>query len=701
MTAEKMIEEYLRKKGEALPVPEELDPKRIQQRLEGQKKRKRLKIRRRCLSGLAAACVCLSAGALWYLGPGIFPKSSGRLIQADKETRIWEAHTFAEVSEEEQELLELPKLTYEEIYARLSEGWERQEALAEGAVREESRTEAGILELGDVSAAQKQGVTEAFGQTNNQVEQVNEADRIQNDGRYLYQIAVKQGKEEEGEFRSQTGIQILDTKEGLKEVAFLADFESLEAFYLWENLLITIENKYDDTEVLPADGAKRESAEDMACCKMPDLVRGYHEICIYQIEDRSRPRKQKTFTLQGTYETSRVSDGYFYGISRFAAGPGEGEQDYDAYIPSVDGKRLSAEQIYCPPEADGTEYLVLVSVDLENPQTFVDSQALLAGAGTYYVSPYSIYSAWYQSVYERKQEKEGTVQDMTRLLRFSYRKGHFYAQAEGEIPGRIKNSFSMDEYDRNLRVAVTVQEYDCKEVKDDRTGEIIGMDYGQAEETNALYILDASLNVTGRLEGLAKGETIRSARFLGHTGYLVTFRQMDPLFTVDLSDPEHPEVFKELKVSGFSEYLHVYGNGMLLGIGMEADEESGRELGMKLSMFDVLDPEDPKEAARFPLEQYHYSEALYEHRAVLIDPQENIIGFEAQGSDRGEFWKDYLLFSWQEDQFVQTLKIDTRRTEEDYCRTRGTFIGDTFYLLFEDGAARAYDRSTGTLLEEL
>lgn len=687
MTEKNKIEEFLREKGEALPIPEKLEPGQMKQTLSARKRRRPA----RALwysAGAAAACLCLLAGTLLPAGRPSVP--SGK-----KPPKMQESQIAAAVPEEEQELLKLPERTYEEIYACLSENWQTWNTLSRG-VKEEAGLLAETEALADeqkLSAAPK-----AFGQTNRQVQAVEEADQVKNDGRYLYQIAQKTSKDEDGSERVQTGIQILDTEGGLKETAFVTGFAGLEEFYLWEDLLITIENKYYDA--LPSAPAARKRAyeEDLA---FPE--QGYHEISIYQVADKSHPKKQKTFTLQGTCESSRLSDGYFYGISRFTAQPGSGAQDYDAYIPSVDGKRIEADRIYCPPQTDSSDYLVLVSIDLSDPSAIADSRALLAGSGTYYVNENHIYAAWYQSVYGQEPQKEGTVRDATRILKFSYIKGHFYAQAEGEIPGNVHNSFSLDEYEGNLRAAATVQEYEVKEVIDDRTGERIGFDYGEAVQSNALYILSPSLELKGKVEGLAEGETIRSARFLGETGYLVTFRQTDPLFAVDLSDPEHPEVLGELKVSGFSEYLHFYGENRLLGIGMEADEETGASQGMKLSMFDVSDPADLKEVSRTPLEKYNYSEALYEHRAVLIDTQENMIGFEAEGSDRGEYWKDYLLFSYkyEEETFVQTLKIDTRRTAEDYCRTRGTFIGDTFYLLFEDGAVRAYERGTGALKEEL
>lgn len=118
-------------------------------------------------------------------------------------------------------------------------------------------------------------------------------------------------------------------------------------------------------------------------------------------------------------------------------------------------------------------------------------------------------------------------------------------------------------------------------------------------------------------------------------------------------------------------------------------------------MFDISDPASPVEAARLNLEDYNYSEALWDHRAVLIDTEENLIGFCAEGSNKGKYWMHYLVFSYEDNSFVQKLKLDVRTKDDDYLRGRGTFIGDVFYLLKEDGSARSYDRKGGKLLKEI
>lgn len=692
MRENRQAAEILRRAGSTLEIPERLLPEQMQKTIEEHEQIYRKKwtvFRKRWYRALAsAACLFLAAGVLLYVRPAkphVSGKAAARAGHGGTGTE--DTGVSARAPEAEQELLDLSGSTYEEIYACLSENWRQQEIM----LREAPAYTKGVEDLA-VPEQKLQQDTAVFGRTNVQTEQVEEGDQIKNDGRYLYQIARKRqdGQEE------RTGIQILDTEGELKETAFVDGFENIDEFYIWENLLITVENKYYDYASSLSGQSKRAVTEDMVICGLADRERGYHEISIYQMSDKSRPVKQKTFTLQGTYESSRISEGYFYGISRFSAGPGEGVQDYDAYIPSIDGRRMEADRIYCPPGTDSTDYLVLVSIDLSDPSSILDSRAVAAGSHMYYVSARHIYMVQYRSVYETEPKTSGKIQDRTVILKFSYQKGRFYARAEGEVPGRVENRFCMDEYEGNLRLTVTVQEYEAKEIRDDRTGERLGYDYTEEVRTNALYVLGPALQIKGRIEGLAEGENIYSARFLGETGYFVTFRQTDPLFAVDLSDPEHPRILGELKVSGFSEYLHLYGDGLLFGLGMEADEETGREEGMKLSMFDISDPASLKETSRLPLKDYDYSEALWDHRAVLIDPAENIIGFSA-GGDRRE---DYFLFSYRDGAFVQELKIDTRSKDGVTGRRRGTFIGGTFYLLFENGTARAYDRQTGALLEE-
>lgn len=526
------------------------------------------------------------------------------------------------------------------------------------------------------------------GTTNIQTEGVEEADVVKNDGRYLYQKIYQ-----EKDHVITQAIQIIDTKDGLKEVKRIEGFDNIQEFYIWEDVLVVIENKY--LEMVQTNNGVMEKLMICGTANYDYYSNQYHEISFYNIKERSMPYRIHSFTLKGTYDSSRISDGYFYGFSRFYASPGEGEEDYAAYIPVVDGVQLDAGKILLPEESEGNRYLVLTSIDLKDPTKFMDTTAIITDSDMYYVSSNNIYVVDQL----RFEEGIGRKTNQISLRRFSYGKGKFALQAEGKIPGSLESSFSMDEYQGNLRLVTTVDEYFFEELKDDRTGEIIGNYIVNERRSNALYVLNEKLEILGKIENLAPDERIYSARFLEETGYFVTFRQTDPLFAVDLKDPKNPQILSELKVSGFSEYLHFYGENRLLGIGMEADVETGSTDGMKLSMFDISDPAKVQEIARLPLKQYYESESLYNHRAVMISVSANLFGFEAVGHENGRYKKDYLVFSYENDKFVQKLNIETENKYGEMYSSRGTFIGEVFYLLTRDGNVKSYDLKTGEKLD--
>ncbi len=174
--------------------------------------------------------------------------------------------------------------------------------------------------------------------------------------------------------------------------------------------------------------------------------------------------------------------------------------------------------------------------------------------------------------------------------------------ARGEVPGMLLNQFSMDEHDGYLRVATTS---------------------GWSNPTNDVYVLDADLRAYGALTGLAPTERIFAARFVGDTLYLVTFRQIDPFFVIDLSDPAAPRVVGELKIPGFSSYLHPVGEGLVIGLGQE-------DRRLKVSLFDATDPESPREVDTFFVDGDGYSPALQDHKAVLVDETRDLFAFPVQ-----------------------------------------------------------------------
>lgn len=744
----------LRADSGKLPIPESLKPEWIEETIrEREKEAERQEgLRRRLWRGrvrtalVPAACICLiAAGLLGLFGAGLlFPEAGtgagGQSTAGAPQPGSSDAGEGTEpgtAEAEEQDTLRFAEKSYEEIYEILQAGFQETQIQNENIAEygEEESISGAMLEESQAEAASDSAGKE-FGGTNVQTEGVDEADTVKNDGRYLYQLAER--RDENG--RTYQGIQVVDTKGGLRETAFVGRFEYAREFYVSEGLLIVLEDGYDTADYMSGaedslvEDRTAESAQVAVCTDVLYTHNQYTRVHIYDISDRENPALIKTFSLDGAYSTSRLSDGYFYGFTFFTPDPGEGEQDYSSYIPEIDGALIPAKKIICPEETDGNEYLVMISIDLKQPQEILDSRAVLADSGVFYVSRDNIYLASWYSIYEDgvqivyggdgqnssqagdgQAEQEGqsaeisyetdTLQDYTQLLRFSYENGRFLAKAEGSVPGRISDSFHLDQNSGYLRAVTTVTECIRRQLVDDKTGETLGYEYVIPEETdglsNGLYILDENLEITGRLDGLAEGEQLYSARFLGDTAYFVTFRQTDPLFAVDMSDPEKPRLLSELKVSGFSEYLHFYSGSLLFGLGYEADEETGEQQGLKLSMFDLSDSSALLEEARLLLPNYTYSPALYDHKSLLIDSEQNLIGFEAQGIIDGSFGQAYLLFSYENGEFVQRLEIVKNRDAGVYGSCRGTFIGDRFYLLIQDGRVQEYSLETGELTGEL
>ena len=751
MKEKKDILRHVKEEAENIMIPESITPEKIRQkleRIESDKGKSKSSGRREFATYIAvAAGICLLLGGTYILkgkfGGFIGSESTGRLI-AETENTITEEctdmteesglMTFIEENVEESELfasIEYPKITYEDIYESMFGDWEEMKyqsnyrgemaagsfeeeiLMSDGTIPEAHASDAntnivfkeyaadeapaqGMLAesaISEKATAEKmesgESKQEEYGTTNVQTKGVEEADVVKNDGRYLYQIIYQ-----EKDYVYTQAIQIVDTKEGLTEVKRIDGFNNIQEFYVWEDTLVVIENKY--LETVQSDVAV-EKVMLMADKYYGGDHRQFHEITFYNIKDRKFPHKIKTFTLKGRYDSSRIADGYFYGFSKYYASPGEGETDYASYIPQVDGIQLEAEQILLPEENEGNGYLLLTSIDMKNPRKFVDTTAIVTDGDMYYVSSDNIYIADSLPM----EQTAGKQTNRISLLRFSYEKGKFGLQAEGIVPGSLESSFSMDEYEGNLRMVTTVDEYLLKEIKDDLTGEILGNYVNSETRSNALYVLDSGLKIIGKIENLAEGERIYSARFFGDTGYFVTFRQTDPLFAVDLADAKNPKILSELKISGFSEYLHFYGEDRLLGIGMEADEETGSTEGMKLSMFDISEPTDVQEITKLWLKNYQHSEAMYNHRAVMISVPANIFGFEVEGYESGDYKKDYLVFSYENDEFVQKLKVETKNKYGEMYSSRGTFIGDVFYLLTRNGNVTSYDLKTGNKMESL
>lgn len=289
---------------------------------------------------------------------------------------------------------------------------------------------------------------------------------------------------------------------------------------------------------------------------------------------------------------------------------------------------------------EGTEpnqFINIYGIDLDHGE--VDQNTFLGSGYMLYVSTQNIYITQTKWTYNDSifETSDWDVKQTTEIIKVAINGNNTNLVATSSVPGYVVNQFSMDERDGNFRIATTEGDWW------NQTG-------------NNVYVLDETLEIIGKVENLAQGERIYSVRYIGDYAYIVTFKQVDPLFTIDLSDPTNPLVMDELKVTGFSTYLHPYDNGLLLGLGYESDLD-GRIIGLKMALFDVSDPENAVEIDRevilyenFANFGWAYSSALYNHKDLLIDKNKGIIGLplEFNGynelANRYEYNQGYALF---------------------------------------------------------
>jgi Beta propeller domain len=263
-----------------------------------------------------------------------------------------------------------------------------------------------------------------------------------------------------------------------------------------------------------------------------------------------------------------------------------------------------------PDEFSGLGLTWVASVDLQGTAEPVGSTGVVSSGDLVYASPTGLYVATvaWDPVPIDTQRQAAPTTPPTQIHAFSLEAGTDATYvASGEVPGRLLNQFSMSEYEGDLRVATTVD------------------DAGNGESESGVHVLrrnGGSLDVVGSLGGLGRTEQIYAVRFLGTTGYVVTFRQTDPLYVVDLSDPTAPRLGGELKIPGYSAYLHPVGEGLLLGVGQDADAD-GRTLGTQMSLFDVSDPANPQQVSTLPIGGW--SEAEWDHRAFLYWPEDGTV----------------------------------------------------------------------------
>lgn len=522
-------------------------------------------------------------------------------------------------------------------------------AAAGGTAADENRSE-----NADYSDSTDDG-TEDFSETNTQVEGVAEADIVRTDGRYIYALSGNTLRI----VRAEAGAPVLAAQIDLG----LTQNESCNDFYLTENRIVAVAQCWD----VQSGGTYRSGTlYDTAYSPY-----GESRVLIYDVSDPENPQKTGECTQSGSLVDSRMIGGSLYLITSHAVTiRGIRSDEPETFVPSVEcrGKRCAvpADSICLYDGKDFSAIYTVAGVYNTADGTLADTASLLGGSSTVYCSTESLLTAL------------GDYDDagsFTVISYFAIGADRVEYRESARIEGNLLNQFSMDEYKEHFRFVTTVDHITETTVQEGQSTWVSSRSYTDV----SLTVLDRSMKTVGSLSELAAGERVYSVRFMGDTAYFVTFRQTDPLFSVDLSDPTKPTVLGALKIPGFSNYLFPYGDGRLLGIGMDAAEATGRTECMKLSMFDISDPANVTEYDKLRLEGTDYSPALYNHKASLVDAEKNLIGFSTESiTSRGSCLFSYQLFCYDEAGFRPIAAIEL---EKDEFEARGLFIGNVFYLV--------------------
>lgn len=714
---EQEILTQLRKAAEEIEIPEALKPEQIEKQLQEQKakqqqenqhlkpkKSKKIIPWRRLGSMVAVLALVVCSGI--YITVTRVDKNSGT-GQTDSIAMTDTQQTVGEAGEtEEAEHVDVASLgtmyhrasDYKEVYQTLLKGY--QQNWIEGEMSAETSTATSEDKASgnaakdesadmDLSEGSKEGGKD-YSTTNLQMEGVDESDIAKIDGSYIYTVEDKY-------------IVITDIRDGkLEEVTrFLpkdcgAADRVMEIYVDGDQLILVVQGYETSLDGNSKAGADKENKDeensdetysDEETAASEDSAFWYEmngksitQIQVYSIVDRKNPEFEGRLIQDGYYNTSRkigdvvylftqynmTSDVTSYvekkhGVEDLKEGNGVSSLA-EAVIPKVNGEKVAASEIYLP-ESSGESGILVSSLDVNKPDKVLDSKLVISGYAQTYISKDALY------LYE--EDYDGAM--ITNIAKFALDEGRISGVAATAVRGYVRDTFAINASDGYLRVLTT--------------------DYSTEDEVNALYILDENMKLTGQLTGIAPGEEIYAARFMGNTGYFVTYRNTDPLFTVDLSDPAKPEIIGELKVTGFSEYLHFWDDTHLLGIGYESDEKTGNIENIKLSMFNIENPGEVTEEAKLVLKDVDYSEALYDYKSVIISKDKNLIGLVCEDYSSSRTKQTYQIYSYENGTFKKQAEISDINGV-NYENVRGMYSGNVFYLWINDNIT-SYDMTDG------
>ncbi|RKL61982.1 hypothetical protein DXT63_14005 [Thermoanaerobacteraceae bacterium SP2] len=609
--------------------------------------------------------------------------------------------------------------------------------MKKGLALEKSTVQAPMGMADQKSEATTNGSSPDFSTTNVQVQEVDEADIIKTDGKYIYQVNNRR-------------VVVIEAYPAYKmSIAGTIDFQD-ENFnpmelYLDEKNLVVIGSSVKNIPLVepkkaPTSGESNTQGNVTGTVQKsfapeiypPRYSYGTVKALIYDIRDKKNIQKIRELELEGFYVSSRKIGASLYIVANrnvdyyILKNPREGQDLTPSYRDTVSGDEfinIGYDRIRYFPECPEPNYLIITGLNLDKPGEKANISTYLGAGENIYASTENLYVALtgYEETSDAKHDvnyKDGAVSNEkfsiipptydtnTLIYKFGLNAGKITFKAKGKVPGTILNQFSMDEHKDNFRIATT-------------SGDMWRTD--EHTSKNNLYILDSTLKLTGRLEGIAPGEKIYSVRFMGDRAYMVTFKKVDPLFVIDLKDSSKPYILGALKIPGYSDYIHPYDENHIIGFGkdtieVEQKDAQSNPVGimafyqrMKIALFDVTDVNHPKEKFKEIIgDRGTDSELLRNHRALLFSKERNIMAFPITvmeiknkgGTIKGNF-PQYGEFSFQ-GAYVYSINLQmgfklkgriTHLSSEDYLKSGGSwyqseknieriiYIGDNLYTL--------------------
>ena len=564
---------------------------------------------------------------------------------------------------------------------------------------------AGEQLAGDSADSSSRQAGEDFSETNNQEADVDEADLVKTDGRRLVTV-------------NNNTVRVIDvegdTPELIKTINLPNDFYGGELFLNGDTALLMTSGWTDRPFI---------GNTDIASDWYPGSPTGR----IMEI-DLDRGEVGRVLEFEGGYLSAREVDGSIRIVMsasgnrfNFVYPSNDGAQDsaekanrdlieestIDMWVPTYritrDGETVSegaivdCDRVYIPSEFAGFGSLVVLTADIQDGLSINDSVSVFTDGQTVYASPDRLAVAtprWPEWNDNGEPIDERDYRTAIHTFDISDPDKTDFA-ASGSVRGYLLSQYSMSEYDGYLRVATTE-----------------GTPWDSRSSESFVTVLaenGGELSEVGQVGGLGEGETIFAVRFMGDKGYVVTFEQIDPLYTVDLSDPNNPEVTGELKIPGVSEYLHIYGD-YLLAVGTDGDE-NGLTWGSVVSVFDVSDPENPTQVDKLPLapntddeaqESGSYSPVSGDPRAFNIwgDTMIVPVGWWSYSERDGQFEENngnaaVLVRVDDDGNLTKVGQVGHPATEECEGRFQPAQSGDVQVELF-DGSSSSTDNSSDT-----